>query len=398
MTRPLPAVLARPLIRLWLAYSAQSWQRGVIAADSPHVHAPGVNPHRLLITGDGIATGRGVLTHDLGFPGHLARSLSARTGHATDVDIVVDQNMTVDTCMHAIKGIDLSRYDVIVLSLGCNEVLGLMDPAAWRASMGTLLAGLEERAPDTTRIVVLPIPLFGPHTVLPAALVKLVDERVAELNAVTLDLASTIARATLVGDGDTYDFRAQESHVYRIWADSVAEHINTVMDPDHTLAGSTADENERERLRALERFHGVIAVGDPVLDGLTRRVRQAFGTTISVITLIRQDVQIMISTIGMEPETVPRGQTFCNVTIRRAGHLVIEDASLDARYDHFPAVIGPRAVRFYAGYPIESPDGHRIGAFCVMDDKPRHFTPDDLALLRSLAQAAQGHLWRPLGT
>lgn len=395
MSLSLPVSLARPLIRLWLAHSPHSWQRGVIAGDSPHVHARGVNPHRLFITGDGMATGRGVLTHDLGLPGHLARSLTARTGHATDVDIAVDQTMTVDTCLQAMAETDLSRYDVIVLSLGCNEALALMELAAWRASLKPLLTRIEERAP-AAKIIVLPIPLFGPHTVLPAVLVELVDERVAELNAVTLDLAAAQAGVTLVGDGDTYDFREQDSHVYRVWANSVAESIHALLDPDRALAGSTADVDERDRLRALERVHGAMAVGDLVLDGLTRRARQAFGTTIGVITLIHHDVQIMISTVGMEPEVVPREQTFCDVTIRRAGHLVIEDASRDARYQDFPAVTGSAGVKFYAGYPIESPDGHRVGALSVMDDKPRHLTPDDLALLRSLAQAVQRHVWQTL--
>jgi hypothetical protein len=110
---------------------------------------------------------------------------------------------------------------------------------------------------------------------------------------------------------------------------------------------------------------------------------------------IHDDVQTMISATGMEPSVVPRDQTFCDVTIRRAGHLVVEDASRDARYEGFPAVTGRTAVRSCAGYPIESPDGHRIGALCVMDDEPRRFTAHDLALLRSLAQAAQGHLCAP---
>jgi len=52
--------LARPLVGLWLKFSTHSWERHVTAGDSPHVHAPGTDPDRVLLTGDGAATGRGV--------------------------------------------------------------------------------------------------------------------------------------------------------------------------------------------------------------------------------------------------------------------------------------------------------------------------------------------------
>jgi len=49
--------------------------------------------------------------------------------------------------------------------------------------------------------------------------------------------------------------------------------------------------------------------------------------------------------------------------------------------------------RFYAGFPIESQDGQRIGALCIIDGKPRVFTDSDAALLRDLAKQVQRVLW-----
>ena len=48
---------------------------------------------------------------------------------------------------------------------------------------------------------------------------------------------------------------------------------------------------------------------------------------------------------------------------------------------------------FYAGYPIESPDGYRIGSLCVMDSEPRDASQVDPAPLRELAMLAQKELW-----
>jgi len=129
-------LITRPLISPWLRFSTHSWERHVVAGDSPHVHAPGTNPDRVLLTGDGAATGRGVRTHDLGLPGYLARALTARTGRATDVDIIVDGEMTAKTCREALKDVDLGRFDIIVLSIGSNEALTLLSVPAWREALG----------------------------------------------------------------------------------------------------------------------------------------------------------------------------------------------------------------------------------------------------------------------
>ncbi|WP_082764209.1 GAF domain-containing protein [Frondihabitans sp. PAMC 28766] len=79
--------------------------------------------------------------------------------------------------------------------------------------------------------------------------------------------------------------------------------------------------------------------------------------------------------------------------MRRDRQFVVEDALTDPRYSHYSLVTGDPGVRFYAGYPIESPDGQRIGALCVMDSCPRTFTDEDAQLLRGLAQKAQEELW-----
>jgi hypothetical protein len=394
VARSIPVFLARPLIRLWLAYSPDSWRHSVMADDSPHVHAPGTNPDRVLLTGDGVATGRGVRTHDLGLPGHLARSLTSRTGRATDVDIVVDDSMTVRTCLQALTDIDLYRYDVIIFSLGHNEALHLMSSRTWRISVNALLKEISDRVPAATSVFLLPIPVFGPRTELPPGLARVLDARARMLDAVTRELVEGIAGVTLIGDARTFEFQAEDAHSYRVWADGIAGQVSAELDADRIPAGSTAEVDEAGRVDAIRRSGAASVAADPVLDALTRTARDAFGTSSAMITLIHSDVLTMMSAAGREPAVIPRHQSFCDITIRRATHLVIEDAALDLRRDPVSTVPGDPALRFYAGYPIESPDGYRIGAFCIMDAEPRHFSAEEAALLRRLAQLAQDHLWR----
>jgi len=54
-----------------------------------------------------------------------------------------------------------------------------------------------------------------------------------------------------------------------------------------------------------------------------------------------------------------------------------------------PLVTGPPFIRFYAGQPITSMDGYRVGTLCVIDRRPREFGAGELALLRDLARIAE---------
>jgi GAF domain-containing protein len=90
----------------------------------------------------------------------------------------------------------------------------------------------------------------------------------------------------------------------------------------------------------------------------------------AAITFIDEDRQWMKAAIGFVGTVIPRQDAFCNITITEARNFVIEDTLDDIRFSDRPLVTGPSRVRFYAGYPIESADGHRVSALCVMDDTP----------------------------
>ncbi|MFE1664225.1 GAF domain-containing protein [Microbacterium sp. P02] len=386
--------LDRLLIALWLAASPHSWQRTFLANDTPHVYATGENRDHVLLTGDGAATGRGVLSHDLGLPGYLARSLSARTGHATDVDIVVDQLMTARTCLPAIKDVDLSRFDLILLSVGHNEALALVSAVQWEEDLETLFSDIEARTSPETKIVILSIPTFAEKTQLPRLLARVVDQHAVALNAVISTLISARSNMTMMPLSGDNQFEAENAHVYARWAEGIATRITGIPDARRRTADRWTF-HEAARQRAVENLGELVSSVDPVLDQLTELARHTFGAPMAVITIVRSETQVMKAVSGMEPIVVAREQSFCDTTIRRASQLVVEDTQADPRFADFDAVVGPPGVRFYAGAPIESPQGYRVGALCIMDTEPRRFTAGDLKMLRNLALIAQEQLWRP---
>lgn len=389
-----PKFVARPLIRWWLAVSEHSWLRQVVASDSPHVHSRGTNPDRVLVAGDGAATGRGVLTHDLGLPGYLARSLTSHTGRAADVDVVVSGTMTAHSCLTALGAVDLSRFDIILLSVGANEALGLTPLRQWRTELTQLVSQVLAQSPAATNIFLLPVPFFSINPHFPRALARVIDRHVLKLNAEMSAIGKDSPRVEIIPLGDAVVYEAEGKHVYQRWAEGIALRISNDLDPARVAVGNTERLDEEERQEALEELERTNHGADPVLDALTEQARRAFGTAIAAITLIRSDVQVMRTAVGMDPVVLPRENAFCDVTIRRAAPFVVENALRDSRYADYTLVDGPGGVRFYAGHPIESPNGSRVGAICVMDTEPRHFSTDDAALLRTFALTIQAHLWK----
>jgi GAF domain-containing protein len=99
-----------------------------------------------------------------------------------------------------------------------------------------------------------------------------------------------------------------------------------------------------------------------------------------------------VAVAGAEPGSVPRGASFCNRTIQGEGPLIVEDATRDPHFSTLNAVTAAGPVRFYAGHPLESVDGYRIGTICVYDPAARDPGTVNGALLRDLALLVQAEM------
>ena len=144
------------------------------------------------------------------------------------------------------------------------------------------------------------------------------------------------------------------------------------------------DLQETCRLRALTALNILDTLPEERFDTITRLACRIFKVPISFITLIDRKRVWAKSGIGMEFTEGPRSLSFCTHAIKTPETMVVEDALLDPRFVNNPYVVGPPHLRFYAGRPIHGSDYERVGALCVVDNKPRKFSADDLASLNDL--------------
>ena len=143
--------------------------------------------------------------------------------------------------------------------------------------------------------------------------------------------------------------------------------------------------DDERRQRAIEALGVLDTPPDERVDRVARLAQEMFGVPMVSVTLIDRDRQFRKAQIGLGGREAPREGSFCDVTIRQEGTLVIEDAATDAAFAESPFVLGDPHLRFYAGHPLKAPGGEQVGTLCIIDTRPRTLDDRERVLLKELA-------------
>jgi PAS domain S-box-containing protein len=151
--------------------------------------------------------------------------------------------------------------------------------------------------------------------------------------------------------------------------------------------------DEKARVAALRRYAVLDSLPEESFDRITRLAARWFDAPIALFTLVDEDRQRVKAGVGFDKKETDLDLSFCIYTIRNDGVMVVEDATQDERFADHPLVTGAPGIRFYAGAPLVTPDGYRIGALCVMDTTPRSLDdPTSRETLQDLAQMAMDQM------
>ncbi|CAB9510143.1 GAF [Seminavis robusta] len=164
-------------------------------------------------------------------------------------------------------------------------------------------------------------------------------------------------------------------------AEDDAEEVSLDDDWDWTLTNYDAETTEPQtiakevqRLRVLQSYQIVGAEREEAFDRLCDLGARVFDVPLTFVVLIDIGRQWFASQHGLgDSRDGPRNLAFCRYTImHKEDMLIVNDCTKDYRFRDSVYVTGEAHLRFYAGVPLLSPEGHRLGTYCIVDTKPWH--------------------------
>ena len=145
---------------------------------------------------------------------------------------------------------------------------------------------------------------------------------------------------------------------------------------------------EQRRLSELRELAILDTEPQAPFDALTALATEIFGVPMSLVSLVDEERQWFKSRVGVSVSQTPRVWSFCSRAIEQDDLFEIPDAAEDPRFRLNPLVLGDPRIRFYAGVPLRTPGGCKVGTLCILDRKPRRLEPPQRQSLARLAGLA----------
>ncbi len=140
------------------------------------------------------------------------------------------------------------------------------------------------------------------------------------------------------------------------------------------LLNSEASSLEAARLYELAFYEILDTAQEKEFDDVTFLASHICQTPMSMITFLDDKRQWIKSKIGSSVNETPKADSFCRLAIQGDEVLVVENALNHDELRNNIYVKGIDHIRFYAGAPLITSKGFRLGTLCVVDTEPQKLT------------------------
>jgi len=145
--------------------------------------------------------------------------------------------------------------------------------------------------------------------------------------------------------------------------------------------------NEEDRLRELYGLKILDTNSEQEFDDVVELASSICDVPISLISLLEINRQWFKAKKGVSINETPRKESFCDFTISaEEDFFEIEDTLKDQRFSNHPLVKSDPHLRYYAGTPLITSKGYKVGTLCVADIKPNHLNDQQIFTLKVLSQ------------
>lgn len=159
-----------------------------------------------------------------------------------------------------------------------------------------------------------------------------------------------------------------------------------------TLSPTRQTAADDARLAALDSLDIMDTPAEPAFDRVARLIRMIFEVDTALVTMMDGHRQWYKAALGTPNAEVPLRESFCQHVLSAREPLIVPDASQDPRFAGNRHVLAPGGVRFYAGMPLVTGDGHVIGSICAIHGRPRTCCDREIGILRELSELVMNEL------
>lgn len=142
-----------------------------------------------------------------------------------------------------------------------------------------------------------------------------------------------------------------------------------------------------ETLDRLDPLYSLDILESPLqekFERITRLTKNLFDVPTAFISLIDDQCLLFKSLLGTDIVELPHVTSFCDLALLQEDIFCVPETTKDERFSNNPYVIGDPHIHFYAGHLIQL-NHQKLGTISIVDHKPRHFSEDQLWLLKDMA-------------
>jgi len=144
----------------------------------------------LLALGDSIIAGVGTGSVEKSMPVQFAQSLATTRNISVHWQVIGANGADISDLRYSIRQLDdQQQVDVILISIGVNDVTGLSSTRRWRMQVSQLVAELSEKWPQA-RVIFVGLPPMGKFPLPPQPLRFTLGQRASTLDSIAADIIS----------------------------------------------------------------------------------------------------------------------------------------------------------------------------------------------------------------
>ncbi|RYE14734.1 MAG: GAF domain-containing protein, partial [Sphingobacteriales bacterium] len=133
--------------------------------------------------------------------------------------------------------------------------------------------------------------------------------------------------------------------------------------------------NDSNRLNALRRYEILDTPPEGAFNKIAELATKLFNVPVALVSLVDEDRVWVKANVGIAGvNELSRGMAPCSMAILQEEVLDFEDTTQSVCMMRNPLVAGEFGMRFYAGAPLKTTDGHNLGTLCIIDKKPKQLT------------------------